>query len=457
MPIGARKAKLDEILGSRLRDISAAQFRELLLIVAPVVLLAATAVWIALQFVQPAPPKRLVMSTGGQGGAYHVIALRYADILKRHGITLEARPSAGSIENVARLRDASSGVAVALLQGGITNSRETPDIVSLGRLFPEPLWVFYRGEATVDRLSQLAGKRIAIGPDGSGTRHLAAALLAPHGITAQSATLVPLTGQPAADALAAGAVDAVFLALAPQAPVVQSLLRRPDVRLMNFAHAEALTRLFPYLQRIVLPQGAIDLVANIPPADVALVAPVAALVAREGLHPALAGLLIDAAREVHAGGGLFHRVGDFPKPLDPELEMAEDAERYYRAGPSFLKRVLPFWLATFVERMSLIAVPLAGALFPLFKLGPLLYKWRIRRRLNFWYGRLKALEASVASDATRENFGEYRDEVARIDAAVTAIPVPVAFGDQYYTLRAAIDLVRQQLDTRVAVANSSMG
>lgn len=456
MPFSSKKAQLDAILGSRLRDISASQFRELMLIIGPVILLVVAAIWIALQFVQPAPPKRVVIATGGQSGGYFTLGQRYAAHLKKHGITLEVATSAGSIENVARLRDPRSGVSLALVQGGITNGQDAPELVSLGRLFPEPLWIFYRAAQPIDQLHQLAGKRVAVGAEGSGTRHLVLNLLKASQIDAGAATLLPISGNDAANELLAGSIDAAFLALAPEAPVIQALIREPSVRLMSLAQAEAYTRLFPYLQKIVLPQGAFDLVRGIPAIDVQMVAPVAALLAREDLHPAVIGLLVDAAKEVHGKGGLFHRVGDFPRPLDPEFEIQEDAERHYKAGPSFLRRQLPFWLANFIERMSVIAVPLAGALLPLIKLGPAVYRWRIRRRLYYWYGRLKALEASVAGDRSSENLSYFLDEVASIDEAVATIPVPSTHADQYYSLRAAIDLVRQRLKAQASVSKAQL-
>jgi TRAP transporter TAXI family solute receptor len=445
----ARQRRLNELLGARVSEISMRQWRELVLIVGPVLLLVGAAIFTALQFVEPAPPKRVVIATGGQAGGYFAFGQRYAQSLARHGITLEVRPTAGSIENIRLLTTPASGVSMALVQGGITDSKATPGLVSLGRLFVEPLWVLYRDAGTLDRLHQLVGRRIAIGPEGSGTPHLATQLLAASEVKPETATLLPLSGMEAAEALAKGDIDAVFLALAPQAPAVQALLRNGDVKLMSFAQAGALARRFPYLESITLPAGAIDLVRNIPSTDTTMVAPVAALVARADLHPALAGLLVDAASEVHSGGGLFHRIGDFPKALDPEFEMSEDAARYYRAGPSFLKRHLPFWLATFVERMSLVAVPLAGALIPLFKAGPAIYKWRVRRRLLYWYGRLKAVEASIAEGGNApEDRQAYLDEVARIEEAVGDVPVPIGFSDQYYSLRSAIDLVRQRLESR---------
>ena len=457
MALSAKKQQLDEILGSRLRDISAVQMRELLLILAPVVLLVLGALWLASRFVQPAPPSKIAISTASQAGNYYATGLKYAEILKKSGITLDVRTSAGSPENVKRLLDPNSGVQVALLQGGTTNSKESPGIVSLGRIYLEPMWVFYRGDATTDRLADLKGKRVIVGAEGSGTRLLAMQLLTANGITADNTTFLPLNGSEAVDTLIKGAADAAFFTSAATAPQIQTLLRHPELKIMSFAQAEAYTRRFPYLSRIVLPKGAIDLAANIPATDIEMVAPMAALVAREDLHPALVHLLVEAAKQVHSPGGLFHRVGDFPKTQDPEFELSDDAERAYKSGPSLLKRTLPFWLATFIERVTIVAVPLAGILLPLGKIGPALYKWRIRRRLFYWYGRLKALESTVTDDPAGESLDEEREEVAVIEKAVSAIPVPLAFSDQYYTLRAAIDLVRQRLTHRAAMAKSSMG
>lgn len=445
MALRAKKQKLDAILGARLRDISAAEFRELAKIIAPVVLMVLASLWFASRFVEPAPPKRIAIATADPTGSYYAIGKRYADILKQSGITLDVVATAGSADNVKRLLDESSGVQVALLQGGTTNSAENPSIVSLGRLYLEPMWVFYRGEATVDRLVDLKGKRIIIGAEGSGTRTLALKLLEANGITPDNTTLLPLSGAAAAEALATDAADAAFFTSAASAPQIQALLRQPDLKIMSLANAEAYTRNFPFLSRIVLPKGVIDLVANIPPTDVEMVAPVAVLVAREDLHPALVTLLAEAAKTLHSSAGLFNRAGEFPQAQDPEFDLSADAERAYKTGPNWLNRTLPFWLASFIARMVVLAVPLAGVLLPLFKVVPALYKWRVRRRLLYWYGRLKALESVIDDAPGRETLSEYRDEFAVIDRAVCNIPIPLGFSDQYYSLRSAIDVVRHRL------------
>jgi TRAP transporter TAXI family solute receptor len=320
----------------------------------PGLLLLAGLGWFASRFVEPAPPKRIAITTASKTGGYFATGTRYAGILKRSGITLDVMTSAGSGENVKRLLDDKSGVQVALLQGGTATTKEAPGVISLGRVYLEPLWVFYRGLDTLDRLSQIKGRRVIIGPEGSGTRQLALDLLKPNAITADNTTLLPLAGPDAIEAISKGTADVAFFTSSPNSPQIQTLMRTPDLRLMNFAQAEAYTRVFPYLSNVTLPKGAMDLEKEIPAQDTSLIAPMAVLVVREDLHPALVGLLVEAAKEVHGPGGMFNRIGEFPKTVDPEFEMSDDALRFYKNGATFLQRHLPFWLATFIERMVVI-------------------------------------------------------------------------------------------------------
>ena len=427
------------------KELSAGQWRDLAMIIVPTLMVLAGIFWFASRFVEPAPPKKIWITTGGPAGGYFAAGKRYAEILKHSGITLEVLNSAGSVENLKRLSDPNVNVDVAFLQGGTSTTKESPGIVSLGRIYLEPMWVFYRSAETIDRLAGLKGKRIAVGAEGSGTRPLALALLARNAIDATNTEFLPLNGAELIAAITDGSADAAFVTSSVESPQIQTLLRTPGVKLMNFAQAEAYTRIFPYLTRIVLPKGAVDLAANLPASDVEMVAPVAALVARETLHPALVGLLVEAAKEVHGRGGMFNRIGEFPKAQDPEFEMSDDAERVYKSGPPALQRYLPFWLATFLERIKVMILPLATVILPLFKLVPAMYKWRVRRRVLYWYGELKALEYNVMADLDNQKLGVHRDEMGRIERAVAGIHVPLAFSEQYYALRAAVDIVRNKL------------
>ncbi len=420
----------------------------------PLALLSILALWLTIRTVMPPPQKRLVMTTGSEAGAYHAISKRYKASLAKSGITLDLKTSAGSAENLMRLQDPKSGVSVGLLQGGISDEKASPDLISVGRMFYEPLWIFYRANETLDRISQLKGKRIAIGADGSGTQTLAKAMLAANKITDKDAAFLPLASQPAVDALRAGTADAIMVVLAPEAPLVQDLLRDPKLRLMSLAQAEALTRMLPYLSKVSLPQGVIDLERNLPAADVTLVAPTAALIVRADVHPALVFLLAQAASEAHGPPTLLNKAGEFPAGIDPEYPISEDAQRYYKSGPPFLQRYMPFWLANFVERALLFGVPIAGVLFPLIQGGPSLYRWRTKQRLLYWYNRLKKLEASLLHsppDAVRER---QEIELRRIEEAVNRIPDRHGLAEQFYNLRGHIDYVRQKLIQRAMPSNT---
>lgn len=218
---------------------------------------------------------------------------------------------------------------------------------------------------------------------------------------------------------------------------------------MSLRRAEAYTRRFPFLTRVVLPEGAIDLARNLPSSDVTMLAAQAALVARQDLHPALAWPLVNALKSTHSAGGMFQRVAQFPQGFDPEYPMSEDAERMYASGTPFFQRFLPFWLASLIQRMIIMIVPVATILLPLFKLGPMIYEWRIRSRLLYWYAQLKTLEKRISEGVSAASGGaELTAEIERIEEAVSTIPVPLHYSDRLYELRAAIDLVRQRIIAR---------
>ncbi|MEO1280202.1 MAG: TAXI family TRAP transporter solute-binding subunit [Pseudomonadota bacterium] len=433
-----------------------AQTREMLLIIGPAVALVAGAFWLAFQFVEPAPPSEVKITAGSLGGGYYAFGQRYADVLERSGIKVDVLTSAGSIENLKRLGEEDGGIDLALMQGGIATSAKAdggtlPDLVSLGRIFPEPLWIFYRGEETFESLTALRGKRLAIGAEGSGTRILSEALLEPNEIDATNTDLQPIGGQAAAEALKSGTVDAIFLVLSPKAPLIEELLRTQGLQLLSLRRAEAYTRLLPYLARVTLPAGVVDLVKGIPRDDVELLAAQAALVARSDTHPAIISLMVEALKEIHAEGGMFQRVNEFPKAYDPEYELSDDARRSYEDGQSFLKRYLPFWLASFIERTIVMAVPIATILLPLIKVVPWVYETRIKSRIFYWFQELRTLEKRLEQSEDGVATGAFEDEITEIDRAVNNIPVPWHYADRYYELKAAVDLVRQRIDLKSKV------
>jgi uncharacterized protein len=430
------------------------QLRDALIIGLPILLILAGTAWFLQRFVDPAPPTMFAISAATPGSPYYRYAERYQATFRRNGVNLQIRESGGSLDNLKALANPAAGVQAGFVQGGLASAKDAAGLQSVGRIAYEPLWMFYVGDTPLQRLSDLKGKRILVGPKGSGTGGLALRLLAANGITAESATLIERELPDYVDMLSKGEADAGFLVLAPEARTIQRLLRAPGVRLMSFANADSYTQRFPFLSRLVLREGVVDLAANLPAADVTLIATTAAVLVREDAHPALVNLLAQALQEVHgqpaadAGGEtpLFQRAGEFPVASDPEFPLSDEARRVYRTGAPLLQRYVPFWVATMIDRLMVSLVVLLPVLLPLVRFAPQLYNWRIRRRILYWYGELKRLEAAARRAGTQENRAANLVELDRIESAVDNIPVPLAFSDKLYELRQHIEVVRRRLN-----------
>ena len=425
-------------------------WREALVTAWPLVLLLLAGFGVTLYFVKPAPPDHLVMSTGREDGTYHAFAKRYQEIFARNGVTLELVPSGGSRENLRRLSE--DEAQIAFVQGGSVPQDKPPEgLLSLGSAFYEPLWVFVRSEKRPERLTELDGKRIAVIQESSSTRALAYRMLAANDVAvAPPDAAAPMNEYVAAEALQQGNLDALFVVAAPEAPVVQVLLRSPGIQLMNFAQAEAYHRRFPALFRIMMPEGSVDFVYDFPPQDTELLAATANLVAREDLHPALQSLMLSAMREVHGGNGFFQRRGEFPAYKDGDFPLSAAAERFYASGPPFLQRYMPYWLAVLLDRFLILILPLVTLLLPILRFAPALFSWRIRSRICRAYGELKFLENDIRSHRraamTPEEYDDLHARLEVIEIAASRMPIPVRFSDLLYTLKTHINLVREQLE-----------
>ncbi|MBY0577256.1 MAG: TAXI family TRAP transporter solute-binding subunit [Gallionellaceae bacterium] len=421
--------------------------KEILVVGLPSVALIIAMFWVASMFVQPAPPKLLYMTTGSESGAYHGYARQYKEILAHQGITLELKTSTGALENLQRLKDDKAGIAVGFIQGGVATVEDSKDMLSLGSMYYEPLWVFYRGKKPFEQVAQLQGKKLAVGAEGSGTRKLVLQILAANDMGKDGENLVPLAGNDAAEALKQGEVEAAFIVAGADSPVVRKLLGADGVRLMHFAQADAYVKRFPFLSKVTLPRGAADLVQDIPAQDVTLIAATANLVARGDIHPALASLLAQAAFEVHGKAGTFQQTGEFPAFKDLTFEVSKTAERYYKSGPSFLQRYLPFWAAVLVDRILVMAIPLL-ALIPILRAIPAIYRWRITSRIYRWYGELSALEHEIKNRYEPARFADYMAQLDSMEERANNRPIPVAYAHLRYTLREHINLARASLERK---------
>ena len=421
----------------------------------PFLLLAALSLWAAVHFVRSAPPHTLIMSGGPKGSTFATNAEKYRKILARNGIELKIIESEGSLENLNRLADPKSHVDIALVQSGLPANSETNDLESLGSMFYQPLTIFYRSSKPLLRLSELRSQRIAIGPEGSGTRFLALALLKANEIVPQGPTrLLDLEGEAARTALLNRQVDAVFLTGDSASPATTvEMLHTEGIRLFDFSQANAYVRRFPYLNKLVVPAGAFDIGEDIPSFDINLLAPTVELVAHSNLHPALCDLLIEAAFEVHNHASVLQTAGQFPSPVAHTFPISSEAARYYKSGDrSFTYRYLPFWLASLLNRTLVVLVPIFVVVIPGLRYLPQLYSWRINSRIHRRYGELMAVERETLGSVSEDRRAALLDRLTEIERSIITHKVPGSHAEQIYLLRQHIGFVRENLRRGTAAA-----
>ncbi|MDN0085672.1 TAXI family TRAP transporter solute-binding subunit [Crenobacter sp. SG2305] len=407
--------------------------------------------FMVLLFINSTAPTTITITSGPKGSVFQNTAEKYKKILAREGVKVKILQSEGSIDNLKKLSDPKVAVDVGFVLGGEAGGVDTSKLMSLGSISYQPLMVFYRG-APRELLSSFKGQHLDIGPEGSGTHTLALALLKLNGIEPGGDTVFvnSMNGGDSVKALLDNRIDAIFvMGDSTSTALLRQLLHTPDIHLFNFTQADGYTRRISYLNKLELPMGALDFGKNIPADNTFLVAPTVELVARDGLHPALSDLLLDAAREVHGTPGIFKKRGEFPTPVAHEIRLSPDASRYYSSGKSFLYRTFPFWLAGLVARALAVIVPLGLFLIPALKMAPAIYRWRVQSSINRWYRVLLDIESETfkyPGDAKKRE--ELLRHLDRIEITVSKTVVPAAFGDLLYALRVHIDFVRDRLKTR---------
>ena len=390
------------------------------------------------------PPRTIVMATGAEGGANYELGIRYREILAREGVELQLQPTTGSLENLRRLRDPKSGVSVGFTQGGTTTKKESPELESLGTIFYEPLWLFRRAEIG-EGAQGLRGRRLSIGSEGSGGRALALQIISKTKLDSIIGGLSGFAPQVAAEKLIAGEIDAAFIVTGWESPVIQSLLNAKGIEADSYLHADALIAIYPFLHKLVLPAGVVDLSTNRPPADVVLLAPKASLAVRADLHSALQYLLLDAAVQIHSQPGIFQKAGQFPAAESIDLPLSGEAHRFYKSGRPFLQGYLPFWIATLVEKTLVVLIPLAALLYPVFKLLPQMYDWTMQLRIRRLYDEIRSIESDMEAQGPQFDANALNAKLDQIDQRANHLQLPTVYASNLYTLRSHIDLVRARL------------
>ncbi len=422
--------------------------RELWKSFGPAVAIAVAGFTIAWLCMAPAPPKELTIAAGQRDGAYYRYCSRYAECLAENGITLHVRETGGSVENYDLLLN-DDDIDIAIVQGGTSpNTTAAGELESIASVYPEPLWIFCRADETVTDIRQLKGLKVAIGPVGSGTRCMSEQILKANGLNASDRSFQAdtRTGFEAAAALRRGELDAALFVTSADAAYVKELIRCPDVRLLNLRRQQAYAQLYPWLQPITLAQGVVDLQKNLPAEDVAMIAPSASLVASTDLHDAFVPLFLQAAQQVHGLGGMFVRPGEFPNATLVEHSLNRSAADYFKHGPSFFDRYLPFWVSSLISRTRILLVPLLTLLIPLMRLTPPIYRWRIRSRIYRWYEVLRQIDQDLSREHTGRSILVHRAELERMEAELQEIQVPLSYMEEFYNLRLHLELVNRRVN-----------
>ena len=423
-------------------------WKDSLYIYAPLVIVVAAGFLVALHYMKPAPPDRIVIATGEANGGYHRFARQYQAYMANEGISLEIVETHGSVDNLNRLRKGE--VDIAFIQGGTApDDIQNLKLESLASLYYEPLWLFHKSGLQLDRIGELPGLQVAVGAQASGTFSLTSVLLADNKINLSNVEWLSLDASESVQKLQQHQIDAAFFVSSPNSGMISELLHSEQIQLASFERAKAYARRHHFLEELILPEGAVDLEKNIPDRDIHLLGTTAALVASEDLHPAIVGLILQAASQAHGQEGWFEDLGEFPSPRHLEFPLNKQADHFFKKGPPFLQRYLPFWAASLLDRMKIMVLPLLALMLPMFKIMPPLYRWRMRSRIYRWYNQLETLDMALINDPDAD-MQTLRKELNSLDMEVRAIKVPLSFSDQLYHLRQHIDFVRQNVEQEYA-------
>ena len=402
--------------------------RKHLLVLLAAIMCVMTITSLLLMYFIPAPPSKFLIATGGSKQIYEGIGNQYQEILARSRVDLRVELTNGAQENIGLLNDPASNIQAAIVQGGVSNAVQSPDLQSLGRMNYQIYWIFYKATDTLGDLRQIKGKRVGLGPHGSGQRPMTEKILAASGVNSENTTFVSLSTQAAASALNDGEIDVLFLPFALDSTVLYALLTNPRV----------------------LPRAVINLEKIVPANEMVLIAASNVVLVRNDIHPALIDLLAQAIVETHGKPGVFEHAGEFPTLTDPEYPMSETARDFYKNGPSVLNRYLPFWLTNHVQRALAVFVTVFAIILPLFSYAPRAYKWLVEFRLDSMYRRLRAIEAILHGDAASFDVAAVEADLASVDRAIHVLSIPMQHSNLFFSITSHLNLVRIQLGLRRA-------
>ncbi|RXJ88511.1 hypothetical protein CRV01_12240 [Arcobacter sp. CECT 8983] len=414
----------------------------------PIFLLIIASFYITSKFIKPPPKKEITIAAGSITGNYYKTALIYKKLLEKENVKVNLLTSAGSIENINLLKQ--NKADIAFIQNGTTKNKEE-GIKSLASIYYEPLWVFYRNEGfSINYIIQLISKKISIGAEGSGTKDLTSKILKDNGIDSTNSTIFNYDDKKAKEELIKGNIDAMFVVSAHESKTIEELLSNPNINVLSFKRAKAYSRKYPFLEALNLYEGTLDLYKNLPDEDINLLSTTANLAVKDGFSEELIRLVLKKAKEVHSKKDLFAKAEQFPNDLNMQLEIHEEAQRYFEYGDTWLEKIFPYWIASNIDRLKLFIIPLLTLLFPLFKGFFPLYTWTMRSKIYKWYDEVKDLDNRIDTLSKKElekeliTINELKQETQK------ETKVPLSFMGEYYNLQLHIDLIEQKIEKKLS-------
>ncbi len=413
----------------------------------PILLLVIVMFAITSEFIQPAPEKKLTIATGSKNGNYYKVAQEYKKLLEKNKIEVTLLNTAGSVENIKLLKEGKADIG--FVQNGILKSDET-HIEFLANIYYEPLWIFYKNDNyTIDYLIQLISKKISIGSEGSGTKDLATKLLNDNGITNENSTILTFGTQDSKQMLLEGKIDAMFMVTSHDSPTVKELLENPNINVLSIKRAKAYGQKYGFLEALDLHEGTLDLYKNIPDENINLLSTSANLLSRNNVPEELIRIFLKQVKKVHAKESLFSTENQFPNLLNTNLRINKEAKQYFTKGDTWLESIFPYWIASNIDRLKLLLIPLLTLMFPLFKGVFPLYQWSMRSKVFRWYKILNDIDKQI-NEASNEELERFTHELDELNVEIQEeTKVPLSFMGEYYNLMVHLELIQNRIKSRV--------
>jgi uncharacterized protein len=415
----------------------------------PILFLVVASFYLTSKFIEPSSKKEITIATGSIDGEYYNTALKYKEILEKQKVKVNILTSNGSMENIQLLND--NKADIAFVQNGIDSLKKQTEIKAIASIYYEPLWIFYKNdEYKMDYLVQLITKRVSLGKEKSGTEDLALKMLNDNGINKENTQLLNNSTAEAKDLLIKGKIDAMFIVSSPNSKIIKELLENPDIKLFNFKRAKAYSRKYTFLESTPLYEGTIDLYRNLPSQDINLLSTTANLIVRNGFSDELTRLILKEIKKVHNKKELFEAANQFPNIENLTIDINEDSERYFTYGDTWLEKIFPYWIASNIDRLSILLIPLITLMIPLSKGFFPLYRWSIRSKIYKWYEEIHKIDLI----AEYESQDKLQDCLAQITILKKEIKqetkVPLSYMGEYYDLIMHLELIISKINTKLA-------